>query len=120
MFHSHQRRQTLAQGIFSLWANWAVSVGFLALPILITPLVSARILPAVPLLLAGILTILDRRNRIQPSPTCFRMPHIVQVILIISAAVMLADIFYKTHSDVNGIIGQPINLANPLLPVLDI
>lgn len=120
MFHSHQRRQTLAQGIFSLWANWAVSVGFLALPILITPLVSARILPAVPLLLAGILTILDRRNRIQPSPTCFRMPHLVQVILIISTAVMLADIFYKTHSDVNGIIGQPINLANPLLPVLDI
>lgn len=120
MFHTHQRRQNLAQGIFSLWANWAVSVGFLALPIIITPLVSPRLLPVVPLILVIVLTILDRRNRIQPSPTCFRIPHLVQVILIASSVVMLADFIYKTHTEVNSFIGQPVNLSNPLHPVLDI
>lgn len=120
MFHSHQRRQNLAQGIFSLWANWAVSVGFLALPIMITPLVAPRILPVITLILAGILTLLDRRNRIQLSPTCFRIPHLVQAILIISTATLLVDIFYKTHSEINRLIGQPVNLSTPLLPVLDI
>lgn len=120
MFHSHQRRQNLAQGILSLWTNWAISVGFLILPIMITPLVSPRILPVIPLILVGVLTFLDRRNRSQMSPTCFRVPHLAQVILIISTAVLLIDVFYKTHSEINRFIGQPVNLSNPVLPVLDI
>ena len=82
MSHTHQRRQNLAQGIFSLWANWAIAVGFLVLPIIITPLVSPRLLPVIPIVMVGILTLLDRRNRLQMSPTCFRIPHLVQVILI--------------------------------------
>lgn len=120
MSHTHQRRQNLAQGIFSLWANWAVAIGFIILPIIITPLVSPRLLPVIPIILVGILTLLDRRNRIQMSPTCFRIPHLTQVILISSAIVLLIDIIYKTHTDINNFIGQPVNLSNPVLPILDI
>lgn len=120
MSHTHQRRQNLAQGIFSLWANWAIAVGFLVLPIIITPLVSPRLLPVIPIVMVGILTLLDRRNRLQMSPTCFRIPHLVQVILISSAVVLLIDIIYKTHIEINSFIGQPVSLTNPVIPVLDI
>lgn len=120
MFHSNQRRQNLAQGIFSLWANWAVAVGLVILPITLTPIVPPGLLPVVPLLSAGVITILDRRNRMQQSPTCFRIPQLVQGILVISAIIMFVDLFIKLHSDINGILGQPVNRTTPLLPVLDI
>lgn len=120
MFHSQQRRQNLAQGILSLWTNWAISLGFLVFPIIISPLVAPGLIPLVPLVSVGILTMLDRRNRILPSPTCFRLPHISQVILIISSIILFADYIIKLHFDVEGIIGQPVNRSNPLLPVLDI
>lgn len=67
-----------------------------------------------------ILTVLDRRNRIAPSPSCFRLPHIAQVILILSSILLFVDFIIKMHTDIEGIIGQPINKSNPLLPVLDI
>jgi len=44
----------------------------------------------------------------------------VQGILVASSLIMFADLFIKLHSDINGIIGQPINKTTPILPVLDI
>lgn len=120
MLYSYQRRRNLAQGIFALWTNWVISVGFLTLPILITPLVSPRLLPLIPLLLIGIITILDRRNRSQQSPNCFRVPHIIQYVLFFSSIFLIADIFYKSSSEINEIINQPVNMSHPLLPALNI
>lgn len=120
MFHSQQRRHSLTQGIFSLWSNWAISAGLLILPIILTPLVSASLLPLVTFAAVGILTYLDRRNRELVSPTCFRLPHVAQVILIISAILLFVDYMIKLHSDLEGIIGQPVNRTTPILPILDI
>lgn len=120
MFHSDQRRQNLAQGIFSLWANWAISLGFIMLPILIAPLVAPTILPILPLISAGVLTLLNRLNRQQAQPTCFRIPHITQIILISSTFILLIDMLYKSNAEINSIIGQPVNKLNPILPILDI
>lgn len=120
MFHSLQRRQNLAQGIFALWTNWVVSVGFLTLPILITPLLSPRLLPLLPLVLVGIIAILDRRNRNQQSPNCFRIPHLVQFVLFVSSIVLFVDILYKSNCEINEMIDQPVNMSHPILPALNI
>ena len=120
MFHSVQRRQNLAQGIFSLWVNWAISLGFIMLPIIIAPLVTIKILPILPLISAGVLTLLDRLNRQHKQPTCFRIPHITQIILMASALTLLIDMLYKCNTEMNSIIGQPANKLNPVLPILDI
>lgn len=120
MNHSHHRRQNLAQGIFALWTNWVISVGFLTLPILIAPSVPHRFLPLVPLILVGVIAVLDRRNRNQQSPNCFRIPHLVQFVLFFSSIVLFIDILYKTNCEINELIGQPVNLSHPLLPALNI
>lgn len=103
-----------------MWSNWSVAVGLIILPIILTPVVSPALLPVIPLLSAGVLTLLDRRNRAMQSPTCFRIPHLVQGILVVSSIVMFAEYFIKMHSDINGLIGQPVNKTTPLLPVLDL
>lgn len=120
MFHSHQRRLTLSQGILSLWTNWAISVGFIVLPIILAPLVSSRVLPIIPLISVGLITALDRRNRVQPSPVCFRIPHMAQVILLLSAIVMFAASFIKSRAQIDYFTGQPITDPQRLLPVLKI
>lgn len=120
MLYSHQRRRNLTQGIFALWTNWVISVGFLTLPILIAPLVSHHILPLIPLFLIGIITILDRRNRNQQSPNCFRVPHMIQYVLFISSILLIVDILYKSNTEINELINQPVNMSHPLLPALNI
>lgn len=120
MFHSNQRRLNLSQGILALWTNWAISVGFIILPIVIAPLVSPRLLPLLAILFVGIITALDRRNRLQPSPICFRIPHVAQVILVISAITMLIAAIYKANVQVHTFTGQPIVDPNRMLPVLEI
>lgn len=120
MLYSHQRRRNLTQGIFALWTNWVISVGFLTLPIIISPLISHRLLPLIPLFLIGIITILDRRNRNQQSPNCFRIPHIIQYVLFFSSIFLIIDIWYKSSREINEIINQPVNMSHPLLPALNI
>ncbi|MDE6317472.1 MAG: hypothetical protein K2L73_03630, partial [Muribaculaceae bacterium] len=100
--------------------NWAISAGFIILPIIIAPLLSSRILPLLPIIFVGIITILDRRNRLQPSPICFRIPHMAQVILVLSAIVMVVAAIYKAHAHVHIFTGQPIGNPDKLLPVLEI
>lgn len=104
----------------SLWVNWAISAGLIVLPIILAPLVAPTLVPLIPVISIAILTYLDRRNRRLPSPTCFRLPHVAQVILIISAILILADLLLKRYTDIENVIGQPVNHALQLLPVLDI
>lgn len=90
------------------------------MPVILAPLAPAALVPLIPVISIVILTLLDRRNRALPSPTCFRLPHVVQAILMISAIVILGDMLLKRYTEIENIIGQPVNSAIQLLPVLDI
>lgn len=113
-----QRQKGLNNSIYSLWRYWSVAVGFLAALLLVAPLVPAKVVPLIALGFSLFLTYLDRRNRSRKIPVCFRLPHVVSISLMISAAVMLVVLFMLDGEGLVEINGQPVNPDMPAIPIL--
>lgn len=116
--YRNQRRNSLTQGIFSMWANWTIAVGFLALLVTVAPLLPARTVPLLALALGGAIAILDRRNRRLASPVCFKIQYVIQAILIIGAICLFLTILYKLHSGIDWFIHQPTDKDTPLIGIV--
>lgn len=118
MHRIDQRKRRLTDGIFSLWRNWAISVGSMAAIVILSPLVSSKLIPLSALLLAFGLGYLDRRNRKSESPDCFRIPHIIFLSLFLTAIAVLVAIVLLSRDNVYEWSGQPANPDNPSITAL--
>lgn len=91
--NKHIRRIGLRHNIRSLWKYWALSVGSLSIPTLLSPIVAEKFMPLILLSIVIGLMAIDRHNRLKKSPDCFRQPFIIVVSLVITAAAIAVSVF---------------------------
>lgn len=94
--HSH-RREAHQRGIFSLWWNWALSLGALTSVIFLGMFISKIWLPIVAFVIDIALFAMVRRNRSSQQPVCALVPFIATRALFWSAAIMTAINLMNTH-----------------------
>lgn len=117
MFYAEKRRKILSRGIMSFWTTWAIGIGSLAVLILLAPLFAAKYAPAVAVALIIILIYLERNNSLAKCPACFKVPYLVQNVLIVSALILIASVVYVNTFESFEFTGAPFNVKNPLLPI---
>jgi hypothetical protein len=113
-----QRRQYLLRSIFSMWRNWAISIGVLAFLIALSPVLPSRWVPLLALILFLALRYHLRNIRKMKSPPCTRILNIATVSIFISAVIILIALIMLNGNNVYELSGQPVNTSNPSIPIL--
>lgn len=116
MFHSNQRKEGMSAAIFSLWRNWTIAVGFLAILSFVSPLVSQLWLTPICLVLFLALQIVRSHMNGMNVPVCSRLYKEVSVILLIILAIVITrNLFFHSEFEITG---QPTNVEMPMFGVL--
>lgn len=89
-----QRRLGLRHNIHSLWKYWALSVGSLVFPAVLSPITPEKYMPLICIAILTVLMAMDRHNRRKQSPDCFRQPFVIIVSLTIAAFAIGLSIIY--------------------------
>ena len=84
----NERRIANTLGIFSLWFNWAISVGMLVIVPVISLYISKYWLPLIVILLEIFLYISIRFNYRLKFPSCMRLHHTSMIVLFWSSLIM--------------------------------
>lgn len=114
-----ERRIANTAGIYSLWINWFIAVGALAVVPVISLYVSKEILPAIVFAIEIGLYFVVRHNSVAKTPSCLRLPHIAMVSLFLSALIMaIINILYaQTWFDLD-VLRQSVNVKIPYISIL--
>lgn len=118
MFHSHQRREGLSAAIFSLWRNWTIAIGFLAILSFVSPLIRQVWLAPVCIVLFLALQLIRSAMNNQPVPVCSRLYKEVSVIILVITCIVLLRYFITGGNGAFELTGQPVNTNGPLLGIL--
>lgn len=116
MFHIHQRKEGMSAAIFSLWRNWTIAVGFLAVLSFVSPLVKQMWLTPICLVLfIGMQFVRSRMKRMHV-PVCSRLYKEVSIILlVILGVVVVRNLLFKSEFELTG---QPVDESMPMFGVL--
>ena len=117
MFHKDQRREGLSSAIFSLWRNWAIAIGFLAILSFVSPLIPQEWLGPVCIILFFSLQGVRAVMKDQKVPVCSRLYKEVSVILLIITGIVILR-YFLTGDNAFEITGQPVQEHAPLLGIL--
>lgn len=116
MFHSTQRKEGMSAAIFSLWRNWTIAVGFLAVLSFVSPLIKQGWLSPICILLFIALQMVRSHMNRMDVPVCSRLYKEVSVILlIICGIVIFRNLFFHGEFELTG---QPVNDEGPMFGVL--
>jgi len=119
MDRQRERREHNATGIFSLWSNWAISTGALALVIAGPIIVSKQWLPFIAFGLSILLIAKIRRDFATQKPTCNFITQICGKSLFWSALCMVVINALHTHWFEPGFIDpSSVNKSIPFVSVL--
>lgn len=116
--HKQERKRGLVNGIMSLWRNWTLAMGFLIILTVLSRYLHAKYVPFAAVILEIILLYLDRRNRMQKSPICFRLPYLVSHILLYTAIIVTVILILFSLGNITDLNGQPVNDDAPFATIL--
>lgn len=118
MYYQRQRLKVLTDGIFSLWRNWAISMGSICALIALAPVISAKAVPLLAVAFELLLIAMSHHNRRKNNASCFRLIYVTEVILFCSALLLCAVYLYIWQYAGIELTGQKANPDNPQIPIL--
>lgn len=115
----HRRIGANSNGINSLWVNWTLSVGSLALVVFCGFLISKLWLPALVLALQLIIVKRSRRMPLDKQGVCNLLPLLVSRVLFFSAVIMVGiNLYYMKFIDPQEYVVGTANRQIPYVTVL--
>lgn len=118
MSRSKERHNGMSAAIFSLWRNWAVSVGFLTLLTVLAPLMPRLWLAPINIVLYISLELIRRELRRRKEPVCSRLNSQVSMVILVTAIALVVLSIYEPGRELYEINGQPYDAGSPLLTIL--
>ena len=114
-----ERRIANTVGIYSLWFNWIIAVGSLAIIPIISLYISKSLLPIIFFVLEVLLYIKVRHNVASKMSSCLRLPHIAMVSLFWSLLIiLLINLYnYQTFFKIE-LFSNQANKSVPFIPIL--
>ncbi len=124
----NERRIANTEGIYSLWLNWAISIGALVAVPILSLYMSNFWLPLSTLLIESLLYFVIRFNSISKVPTCMRLPYLAMLTLFWSSLMMsiinimflqpdIAKIFWNNQQN-NVILYIAILIISPIMVIV--
>jgi len=118
MLRLNERHKGMTAAIFSLWRNWAVSVGCLTLLTVLAPVTPRLWLAPVNIALFIGLELVRRELRRRKEPVCSRLNSQVSVVILVTAIALIVLSVYESGGNLYEITGQPYNDNSPLITIL--
>jgi len=115
---TERHKQGLLKATFSLWVNWAFPFVALSALTLIAPYVSKHAYPLLMYIFSVVIILIIRYYRKNQAAYCFKIPHIVSIIMMWSATLFVIFNIFSFLNVSTAPNGQPYNPEIPWLPVL--
>lgn len=118
MYRSQERRQGMTAAIFSLWRNWAISVGVLTVLAFLAPIVPQMWLLPIDITALFVLAVARRIQRTMKVPSCQRMLDEVSIIVLVSAVLIAVICMLSPTGGLREGSGEPFTADSPLIAIL--